>query len=397
MNVSATIERDSARDTKSIARLKPVSADSHIVEPPHCYIDYIDPKFRDVAPRIVHEEKGDRYVIDGMVEQVPLNMAAVAGEDPAGFGRKGVIFSDLNPGAWKAKERIPAQERDGVAAEVIYPTVGMLLCNHPDYDYKNACFNAYNRWLADFVSGAPGRVFGLGQTAARNPAEMVEDLRRIKDAGFIGAMLPGIPAEEDYDSAIYDPVWEAAVGLKLPISFHILTSSRPNSAAIVRDDTRGPKINSFNAFIRGNQDLIGLFIFSGVFDRFPDLKIISAEGDAGWGPHYAYRADHAYKIHRVYMNNITLQRKPSEYFTENVYMTFQDDFTAFEMADHVDRRYMNHKRLLWASDFPHSDSTWPRSMETLVEHTTKVSPESLEDIVHNNVVELYGLEGRLAA
>ena len=384
------------RDIEAIARMKPISADSHVVEPPHCYSDHIDPKYRNTAPRIVNEgDKGDRYVIEGLPEQVPLNMAAVAGEDPATFGRKGVIFSDLHRGAWSSKDRLPCQDRDGVVAEIIYPTVGMLLCNHPDYDYKHACFQAYNKWMTEFMADAPGRVFGLGQTAGRSPAEMVDDLQKIKEAGLVGVMMPGIPAMEDYDSEIYDPVWRAAVELKLPISFHILTSSRPNPAAIERDPTRGPKINSFHGFIRAIQDLIGMFVFTGVFDRHPDLKMVSAEADAGWAPHFAYRMDHAYKIHRVYMNNKTLQKKPSEYFNENVYMTFQDDFVAFDLADHAKGPYLNTKRLLWANDFPHSDSTWPHSKELLVAQTTRMKIDTLKDVVHNNTAELYGLEYRI--
>ena len=59
------------------------------------------------------------------------------------------------------------QVRDGVAAEIIYPTVGMILCNHTDLDYKRACFEAYNRWIAEYCSAHPERLLGLGQTAVR--------------------------------------------------------------------------------------------------------------------------------------------------------------------------------------------------------------------------------------
>ena len=87
--------------------------------------------------------------------------------------------------------RIADQERDGVAAEIIYPTVGMVICNHRDFDYKHACFEAYNRWIADYCSHNPKRLIGVGQTAMKSPADGVRDLEQIKKLGLRGVMMPG--------------------------------------------------------------------------------------------------------------------------------------------------------------------------------------------------------------
>jgi len=117
-----------------------------------------------------------------------------------------------------------------VAAEIIYPTVGMMLCNHPDFDYKKACFEAYNRWIAQYCGEYPERLLGCGQTAMRSPEEGIEELKSIKALGLRGVMMPGNPQQEDYDSPIYDEFWEAAIQLELPLSFHILTSRGPGTA-----------------------------------------------------------------------------------------------------------------------------------------------------------------------
>jgi len=141
---------------------KPISADSHITEPPNTYVDYIDPTFRDRAPRIQElEGVGDAFVIEGMATPVPLGLLAAAGKDPKDITTGGVAFKDLWRSGWDPKYRLADQDRDGVAAELIYPTVGMLLCNHPDFDFKKACFEAYNRWLAEYCSEAPHRLHGL--------------------------------------------------------------------------------------------------------------------------------------------------------------------------------------------------------------------------------------------
>lgn len=122
---------------------KPISADSHITEPPYCYVDYIDPKFRGRAPRIQRIDKiGDAFIVDGMGSPVPMGLVAAAGKDPAEITTAGVAFEDLWKSGWDAKFRVADQEKDGIAAEFIYPTVGMVICNHPDFDYKNACFDA---------------------------------------------------------------------------------------------------------------------------------------------------------------------------------------------------------------------------------------------------------------
>jgi uncharacterized protein len=357
-----------------------ISADSHITEPPGTYLDHIDPAWRDTAPRMVDGgELGDVFSIDGM-KPIPMGLVAAAGKPPEEIRVTGVRFEDLHRSGWDPEARLADQARDGVAAEVIYPTVGMQLCNHPDFDYKRACFEAYNRWIAEYCSAHPARLLGCGQTAMRTPEEGIADLRSIADLGLRGVMMPGVPAVEDYDSTAYDGFWEAAIELGLPLSFHILTTRA--------DRTRGPKMNGFLSIVRGCQDVLGMLVLGGVFERHPDLSIVCVEADAGWVPHFMYRMDHAYKRHRYWLPaGQQLSRLPSEYFAENIYVTFQDDWTAFRFADS-----MNWRRLMWANDFPHSDSTWPWSQELLAEHTAHMPDEQRRAILSGNVAELYGVD-----
>jgi len=358
-----------------------ISADSHITEPPGCYVDRIDHKYKDTAPHMVHDDKiGDIFVIEGMKKPIPMGLVAAAGQDAKDLKMFGAKFEDLHRGGWDPEARMADQKRDGVDAEVIYPTVGMLLCNHADYDYKKACFDAYNLWIAEYCGAHPDRLIGLGQTAMRSVEEGIEDVRKMKELGLRGVMLPGNPQVADYDDPMYDPFWQATVDMDMPISFHILTSKQDSFKA------RGPRINGFLSIIRGNQDLIGMFIYGGVFMRNPNLKLVCVEADAGWVPHFMYRADHAYKRHRSWMMKSELEKMPSDYFREHVYTTFQDDYIAFQMKD-----LCNVQRLMWANDFPHSDSTWPWSQDVLAEQTKNLSPVEKDQILHDNVAELYHL------
>ncbi|MFM2073516.1 MAG: hypothetical protein RLZZ623_3780 [Actinomycetota bacterium] len=362
-----------------------ISADSHITEPPNTYIDFIDPAYRDRAPRLVDggPDVGDLFVIDGMKRPVPMGLVAAAGKPAEEIRVMGVRFEDLHRGGWDPDARLLDQDRDGVAAEIIYPTVGMQLCNHADADYKHACFQAYNRWIASFCAAHPERLLGAGQTAMRSPEDGIKDLHAIRALGLRGVMMPGLPGcSDDYDSPVWDPFWRAAIELGMPLSFHILTT---------RDGaSRGPKMNTFLSITRGCQDIMGMLVLGGVFERHPDLRVVCVEADAGWVPHFMYRMDHAFKRHRFWLTaGQTLSKLPSEYFAQNIYITFQDDWTAFQFADH-----MNWRRLMWANDFPHSDSTWPWSQEMLQEHTASLSAEQAQAILCDNVADLYRIDLR---
>ena len=366
-----------------------ISADSHIVEPPNCYIDYIEPKYRDDAPRVERQENGqDLYVIKDMKQSIPMGFLDGAGMTPTERAHHVATtkFEETRKGGWDPIARLVDMDQDGIAAEIIYASVGMLLCTHPDAEYKDACFKAYNRWLQEFCGGAPNRLFGLAQTAILDVDSAIEDFRRAKEMGMVGIMMPGNPIYEDYDHPDYDALWECATDLDLPICFHILTA-REGSVSDVFSGQRGHPLNGFMRIIRAVQDVVGVLTLGGVFERHPKLKMVCAEGDAGWMPHYMYRMDHAANFNVEGGIIPGLSKLPSEYLKSNVWMTFQDDWTAFKTKD-----LMNYKQLIWANDYPHTDSTWPDSQALLAEHATGLTPEETSAILRDNVAGLFNLD-----
>jgi predicted TIM-barrel fold metal-dependent hydrolase len=386
---------------KTLVGILAVSADSHITEPPNLYTDYIDPAFRERAPYVARdpEKGGEGFYIEGFARPVALGLLAAAGRDPQTIKLTDTRFEDLHRSGWDPSCRIADQDRDGVQAEFIYPTVGMLICNHPDGAYKDACGWAYNRWLQEYVAGAPGRLYGLGQIFMISPQQAIADLRRIKDMGFKGVMMPGEPeTEEDYDQPLWDPFWAAAAEMAMPLSFHVLTSGMTKSfiegrntlagakltAAEYRQTGRGPQITRSFGIVRNCQDILSMFIFGRVFERHPTLKVVCVEADAGWAPHFMYRMDHYYHRHRFWQGFPDMQRLPSDYFKEHIWLTFQDDWSAFQVT-----HLINDERLMWANDFPHSDSTWPWSQELLAKHTANVAPEVRARILRDNCAALY--------
>lgn len=360
-----------------------ISADSHITEPPDLYVSRVDTKYRDRVPHLVRNgDRGDMFVMGDPLPPIPVGLIAAAGKDPIEIRIEGVKWEDMHRGGWDPVARLLEQDQDGVSAELIYPTVGMMLCNHPDFELKRACSRAYNAWLAEYCVTAPNRLLGIGQIAMHDPVEAIADLEELRALGMRGVMLPGDPAVEDYDSPIYDDFYRAAVEMGLPLSFHILTSRGKQY--------RGSALNGFMNTMRACQDVIGMLVFGGVFDRHPDLKIVSVEADAGWVPHYMYRMDHGYLRHRHHITpGKELGRKPSEYMSENIYVTFQDDWTAFGAAK---AGMINPGRVMWANDYPHSDSTWPWSQPLLARHAEGIPRDTLEKILFRNVAALYDID-----
>jgi predicted TIM-barrel fold metal-dependent hydrolase len=362
-----------------------ISADGHVCEPANCYVDYIDPKYRDSAPhRVVQDDGTEVFVVPGMKRPVGLGFI-----DGAGFAPRERLerartlkFADVRLGAYRAKERLPYMDQDGLAAELIYASVGMGISMHRDAQYKDACMWAYNRWLAEMCSEAPDRILPLAQTAVLSVDDGIRDFQRAKDMGFVGMMMPGDAVYEDYDHPDYDALWECATDLDLPICFHILTSR----AGSIHAETRGHALNNFLGIIRAVQDVVGLMVLGGVFERHPKLKLVVAESDAGWLPHYMYRMDHAARMNADDGIIKGLSKLPSEYIRANVYATFQDDLTAYHTFD-----LFPYEHLLWASDFPHTDSTWPRSRQLIAEQASHLTEAQHQAIFRDNTARLFNL------
>ena len=117
----------------------------------------------------------------------------------------------------------------------------------------------------------------------------------------------------------------------------------------------------------------------------PQARLADQDRD-GVAGEIIYPTDHAYKRHRNWLPAGALSKLPSEYFREHIYLSFQDDWVAFQMTD-----MCNPRRLMWANDFPHGDSTWPWSQDMLKQHTTHLTPDEKDWILHDNVAELYQL------
>jgi len=292
-------------------------------------------------------------------------------------------------------ERIKDQEIDGVEAEVLYTSLGMPLFGLKDPDLQRACFRVYNDWLAEFCSHDPKRLLGAPLISLDDIELAVAELERCRKQNLKGAMIWGFaPEDRPYSSPIYDPFWQAAADLEMPLSLHVVTGGTKSPAwqmvgHLAKSEKNTPGISAIGTYhflLADIQASLYTLVVSGVLERFPKLKIISAENDTGWLPHFMYRLDHGYKKYWASAGIHKLQMAPSDYIRRQVYATFQDD-----PIGPATWSFFGEDNYMWASDFPHGDCTWPNSRKVIEQDFAGVPERVTNKIVFDNAVKLYGL------
>ena len=374
---------------------KLVSADSHVNEPGDLWVERIDQAFRDRAPRVVDNLPGRQpgsYLVLEDIPPIHLTQGLGAGKKPEELPTffQQTTYKDARRGGWDPAERLKDMEMDGVEAEVIYTTLGFRQFWFKDAALQQACFRAYNDWLAEYCSYAPKQLAGLALISLYDIEEAVRELQRCRQMGLKGAMIWASPPEDrPYSAPLYDPFWAAAQDLRMPLSLHAITGMGPESQAT---RAMGREIQPVDRFLRGVtgadevKRTLTVFIFSGVLERFPGLKLVSAENNVGWLPFVIQRWDQAHATSR-YMQTTPLKLRPSEYFHRQVYATFIDDAVGVE-----NRHQIGIDNIMWSSDYPHTASTWPHSRD-IIARDFKAAPETEKwKIVRENVIALYDLD-----
>jgi predicted TIM-barrel fold metal-dependent hydrolase len=374
-----------------------ISADSHVAEPVDLWTRYIDPAFAERAPRVVNRDGVEAFVCDGM-DLLPL-AAIGAGKPNEDLDRGGTFDETVRPGGYDPAARWADMREDGVDAEVLYPTFALKMYQLPDPVLRRECMRAYNRWLVDFcrdTSRLAGRtvlkgiaMLALEEDGIDQAAAELEEIRRLGLAGAMIAIVSsdwsgsGNPSRGQaiYGDRRFDPFWAKAQDLDLPLSLHILTEVRPRKKIPFMWMTLSPE---------EIQLTLATLIFLGVFERFPRLKVISAESDAGWLPYFAERMDYQFDRRRsVYLQHwgqqLSPNATPSDFLRRNVWVTFMRDRVGVLARDQI-----GVDRLMWASDYPHKDSTWPRSRAMIDRLFAGVPDPERAAILHGNVKALYG-------
>jgi predicted TIM-barrel fold metal-dependent hydrolase len=350
-----------------------------VIEPPDLWTRRMAARWGDRAPHVAVRGGVPVFVCEDVP---PFGLGAFSGADvdpddlPAHMGAG---YEHLRAGGWDPAARRRDQERDGVVAEVVYPSLALQLYRVRDPALQVAAFAAYNDWLAEFCASAPDRLAGVGLVPLHDVAAAVRELARAHALGLRGALVWSAPPDDrPYHDGVYEPFWAAAAGLGMPLSLHVGTNAAPLAG------TGGDMAVIYMTTHQAAQRSLAQLVFGGVLDRHPALRIVSVENDVGWLPHFLARLDHAGEKYRA-LGPHRLALRPSEYVRRQVAATFQEDRLGIRL-----RHDVGVGALLWGSDYPHTDSTWPRSREVIARDLADVPAAERDAITRGNAAALYG-------
>jgi predicted TIM-barrel fold metal-dependent hydrolase len=309
------------------------------------------------------------------------------------------------PGGKDPELRKEEMEADGVVAEVLYATLGLRVHGIQDPETQEAACRAYNDWLARYYAVAPDRLFGVALIAAYDADRAVEEIERCASLGFRGVMLWQVPHPDlPFRSHHYDPIWQACVRLSLPVSLHILSgydysinkvaerklTSKTAGADANQDFRQVDRLQrTVNLKLYAAMDSTTELVVGGVFERFPDLKIIIVENECGWLPFAVTQWDYfclkQNTSGRAEQKASGLTQLPSGYVGTNIYATFFRDVLSATVF-----RTWGADTFMWSNDFPHNNSTWPNSRDFIADQLQGLPEEILRKVLRTNAEDLYG-------
>jgi predicted TIM-barrel fold metal-dependent hydrolase len=361
-----------------------LSADSHVLEPPDLWTTRMDKKFRDQAPHIEKDfdgRKGDFFVCPPLRPFNPFSLGS-AGIPPSQQDKLAAEgYAACRPGSWDPAERLKDMDHDGLQAEIIYCGYGMSMFGHPDDAFQRDAHRAFNDWIAEYASYAPDRLFPIANISMTDPEEDLKEVQRVMKMGFRGIFVSNDPApERRYDNPMWEKFWTAIEDYGLPVNVHILTGQ----AVTGQVSQQNPLVDGVLLMVRSYRTIAEM-ITGGVLEKHPDLKVISVENDIGWIPNFLKRMDwYSYRFANRYPE---MKTQAGDYWRRQVYATFQDDEPGIRCRD-----MLGVTQLMWGSDYPHFDSTFPHSQEAIARNFEGVPEDEMELILGGNMVRVYGLE-----
>ena len=366
-----------------------ISSDSHIIEPPDIWEGLV-PVLGDRAPRVVSEADGDWWYVDG---RKTMSFIGIQTGDrfvkESTELRTSASFGDVRPAAYDPAAYLAENETDGIWGSVIYPSQGLVLFSVPVTDVVTLTMRAYNDWIADFCSHDTSRLKGVAMVNLDDPDEAADELTRCRALGLCGALVTVAPPSWlPFSHPGYDRFWATAQDLDMPLSMHTATDRgdpRGGDAAFQLDVKHVPPSVFFNQDHQVRQAL-GDLVFTGVFERYPGLRVGSVEHELGWIPYFLDRMDYTYtdRPPRGDWHRFPSGVLPSDYFHHNCFASFQEDAVGIR-----ERAVIGVNTLMWGSDYPHTESTFPRSQEILCEILADVPADDARKIVSENAARLY--------
>jgi len=369
-----------------------LSADCHIVEPPDLWTARVERKFRDRVPRLVKGEKFDWWCVEGNQSLGSIGNATHPGERfrldrPHEIPVEG-RWESVRPGGYDPHQAIVDMGLDGVYGAAMFPTAGVGgIWRTQDSELLDTICRTYNDWIADFCKPYPDRLKGVAMINLESVEEGVKELRRARKLGLTASLITIYPRRErQYHNAEYEPLWAAAQELDMPLCLH--SGSHRDAQRMDgfdNSDPHDPVAIRICTQVYLLQRSLASMIWSGVFERYPALKIVSIENEAMWAAHWMYKMDIHHQDRGVVWPRFKGDLKPSDFFHRQIFLSFQEDWLAVR-----ERSFIGIENLMWGSDYPHTEGTWPDSRRFVRTIFSEVPDDEVRKMTYDNAARVFG-------
>ncbi len=387
--------------------ITPISADSHVVESAEVFLG-LPERFGDEAPRVMYAGTSDDAIVIPAKGKAGIRKrmgwAGLRVRDGVALDRRHAhkpevddlsdevakaalakgydgLRAGIRDGAFRGED----QDIDGVEAEFLYPGFFGLF-SLPNVQLLVACQRNYNDWLHDYASAGKGRLYGLAAIPVQDPIAAAVELRRVIAMGYRGGLIPCTsPADRPYHDRAYDPIWALAQEANFPLAMHVGTNAYVPPEYRVRAPHPDGVFDYANAPAAVQRTLVELMC-RGVAARFPRLQFVVAEFNAGWIAFWLDRIDQGLLREARFRGDEFTGERPAEVWARQFHATLEDDRPAI-----ATRHLIGVDRLMWGSDYPHVDSTFPCSRAVLDELFAQVPDAERARITRDNVRALYGV------
>ena len=367
---------------------KVIDADGHILEPLDLWDNYMDPAFRDRAPRMIVDTDGkERLSVEGKIlgSKKGLGLLGGIGARDGSVADDTMKYVEGRAGGFDPHARIKDLDLDGIDAAFLYPSIGLFSGAVTDPQLAAAMCRAYNRWLADYCQPYPARLFGVAMLPMQSIDLAIEEMRFArKELGMRGGFLRPNP----YNGRMaghpdYDPFWAEAQALDFAIGFHEGGASGMPTVGVDRFEGRGAKHIVSHTM---EMMLVAMsVIWGGVVERFPGVRIAFLESGGGWIAPWLDRMDRHFDDKGF--NDSGLKTRPSELFQRNCWISFEPVERSLDvLAD-----YIGPHKILWATDYPHPDGFFPGA-PAMIANRSALSEATKREVLGGGAMKFYGLE-----
>ena len=361
---------------------KVISADSHVQEPKTLYLERVPAKYHDRLPRVEERGDGTYSIIEGRKPR-RLDIAQTREKEEDQLRE----FRGDESGGRDIPRRLADQEKDGISGEVIYPNEGLALSKSSDPDYQMAVAGAYNDWAIEHFGPYSDRFVPVAIVPVADITRAVEEVERAAKLGYRAIQIPIVMKSRPYNLPEYEPLWNTIEDAGLVLNLHAFTSSEdayPEDWG--EDEGTGGALKFMVMDMAEGLDLVSTLITSGMLERHPGINVGVIECGAGWLAWLLYALDEQAEKKHMWIRP-KLKMRPSEYFKRQGYVSFGDDPVALAPIP-----FIGSQCLLWGSDYPHDEGTFPNSQEVIERTFNGVSEADKRNIIYENAARIYGFK-----